>query len=130
VSDDELVPYDLTAEPKAHVFLSPGWAERFKKLTPRSAPTVAAAGPTAMECAVSKAESSGTRLGRMMASEPELTKVAVSDADREFIRRFVDYVTADGFGTGSMVTRMERLKFETIVTGKTYGEVLAEADDP
>lgn len=27
-------PYDLTAEPTAFVFLSPGWAERFKELAP------------------------------------------------------------------------------------------------
>ena len=47
-------------------------------------------------------------------------------AVREICRRFVDYVTADGFSAGSMVTRMERLKFETIVTGKSYREVLAE----
>ncbi len=74
--------------------------------------------------------SDGQRLGRMMASEPELTEVQVSEAGKEMIRRFVDYVTADGFGAGSMVTRMERLKFETIVSGKSYGEVLAEADEP
>ena len=75
-------------------------------------------------------ESSGKRLGRMMASEPELTEVAADDATREFCRRFVDYVTANGSDVGSMVTRMERLKFETIVTGKSYREVLAEAAGP
>ena len=66
----------------------------------------------------------------MMASEPELTEVAADDAAREACRRFVDYVTADGFGVESMVTRMERLKFETIVTGKSYREVLGEAEEP
>ena len=71
-------------------------------------------------------ESNGTRLGRMMASEPELTQ----PQDGEFLRRWIDYVTADGFGVGDMVTRMERLKFETIVTGKSYGEVLAEMEKP
>ena len=75
---------------------------------------------------MSEPESDGTRLGRMVASEPELTKVAADDADREFIRRFVDYITDGGSNFGAMVTRMERLKFETIVTGKTIGEVLAE----
>jgi hypothetical protein len=65
----------------------------------------------------------------MVATEPELTKPAMDDADREFIRRFVDYVTAGGSDFGSMVTRMERLKFETIVREKTYGEVLAEMGD-
>ena len=70
--------------------------------------------------------SPGKYLGRMMASEPELTRVQAGDADREFCRRFIDYVTAEGFSAGSMVTRMERLKFETIVTGKSYREVLAE----
>ena len=75
-------------------------------------------------------ESPGKRLGRMMASEPELTEVPVDDAGREAIRRFIDYVTVDGSSVGSMVTRMERLKFETIVTGKSYREVLAEADEP
>jgi len=71
------------------------------------------------------AESAGTRLGRMMAAEPELTQVQPS----EFIRRFVAYVTADGFDCSSMVTRMERLKFETIVQEKSYSEVLAESED-
>ena len=66
----------------------------------------------------------------MLASEPELTTPAVDDAGRELIRRFVDYVTAGGFDCGAMVTRMERLKFETIVTGKTYGEVLADSEKP
>jgi hypothetical protein len=75
-------------------------------------------------------ESDGTRLGRMMASEPELTRVAVSDADREEIGRFTDYLFADGFDFGKMVTRMERLKFETIVTGKSIGEVLPGAGEP
>lgn len=69
-------------------------------------------------------DSSGTRLGRMMASEPELTRKAVTDADRDFLRSFADYICADGFDVGQMVTRMERLKFETIVTGKSYREVL------
>ena len=72
-------------------------------------------------------ESHGKRLGRMMGSEPELTEVQVDDAGREFCRRFVDYVTVDGFSVADMVTRMERLKFETIVTGKSYREVLDEA---
>ena len=74
------------------------------------------------------AVSYGTRLGRMMASEPELTQPAVDEAGREFIRRFVDYLTVDGFDCGHMVTRMERLKFETIVTGKSCAEVLADED--
>ena len=64
----------------------------------------------------------------MMAAEPELTRTAVDEAGRELIRRFVDYVTAGGSDCGSMVTRMERLKFETIVRGKSYGEVLAEME--
>ena len=75
-------------------------------------------------------KSPGKRLGQMMASEPELTEVPVDEADREAIRRFVDYVTADGSSVQAMVTRMERLKFETIVTGKSYREVLAETDKP
>jgi hypothetical protein len=66
----------------------------------------------------------------MLASEPELTKVAVTDEDRAAIRRFVDYVNADGSSVQAMVARMERLKFETIVTGKTYREVLAEETEP
>lgn len=66
----------------------------------------------------------------MMASEPELTEAAADEAARERCRRFVDYVTSDGFGVESMVTRMERLKFETIVTGKSYREVLDEAEGP
>ena len=77
---------------------------------------------------VSEPESDGTRLGRMMAAEPELTKVAEDDDGREFIRRFVAYLTAGGSDCGSMVTRLERLKFETIIGEKTYGEVLAEME--
>ena len=68
----------------------------------------------------------GKRLGRMMASEPELTEVQVDGDGQEFIRRFVDYITVDGSDVRSMVTRMERLKFETIVSGKSCREVLAE----
>lgn len=70
--------------------------------------------------------SPGKYLGRMMASEPELTKIRADGADREFCRRFVDYVTADGASVESMVARMERPKFETIVREKSYREVLAE----
>ena len=75
-------------------------------------------------------ESDGERLGRMMASEPELTETAKDDAAREACRRFVDYVTADGFSVQAMVTRMERMKFETIVTGKSYREVIDEETEP
>jgi hypothetical protein len=79
---------------------------------------------------VSEPESDGARLGRMIAGEPELTEPKLDDDGREQIRRFVDYVTADGFGAGRLVARMERLKFETIVTGKTYAEVLAGQEEP
>jgi hypothetical protein len=71
-------------------------------------------------------DSDGTRLGRMMATEPELTRVQ----DDTFLRRFTEYVTADGFDVGSMVTRMERLKFETIVQQKSCAEVLAATELP
>ncbi len=71
---------------------------------------------------------SGKRLGRLLASEPELTQAPMDDAGREMISRFVAYVTADGCGVGSMATRMERLKFETIVREQTYTEVLASMD--
>ena len=71
-------------------------------------------------------ESNGTRLGRMMASEPELTQ----PQDGEFLRRWIDYVTADGFSVQAMVTRMERMKVETIVTGKSYREVIDEETEP
>ena len=74
-------------------------------------------------------ESAGTRLGRMMAAGPELTEVREDPAGGEFIRRFTEYVTADGPDCAAMVTRMERLKFETIVTGKSYGEVLAAMEE-
>lgn len=36
MDDEELAPHDLTAEPKAHVFLTPGWEERLKELAPRA----------------------------------------------------------------------------------------------
>jgi hypothetical protein len=39
----------------------------------------------------------------------------VNDADRRKIRQFVNYITADGFGTDAIVTRLERLKFEQII---------------
>jgi len=71
-------------------------------------------------------KSPGGHLGRMMASEPELTEVPADDAGREFVRRFAEYITADGSSVGAMVTRMERLKFATITTGKSCREVLAE----
>ena len=70
--------------------------------------------------------SAGKRLGRLMASEPELTEVATDEEAYDFIRRFVDYVNAEGSDVGSMVTRMERLKFETIVAGKSYRDVLGD----
>ncbi len=70
--------------------------------------------------------SNGKRLGRMMGTEPELIQVREDEDGQEFIRRFVGYVTADGFDVSSMVTRMERLKFETIVGEKSYAEVLEE----
>jgi len=66
----------------------------------------------------------------MPETTPEPGDAQADDSVREFCRRFVDYVTADGFSVGQMVTRMERLKFETIVTGKSYREVLAEPATP
>jgi hypothetical protein len=66
--------------------------------------------------------SDGKRLGQMLTRQPELVK----SRNQEMIRRFVDYVTADGFAASSVVTRLERLTFETIVTEKSYGEVLSE----
>lgn len=75
------------------------------------------------------ARSSGARLGRMLAAEPELTSPTADEAGRETATRFVQYLTADGFDMGAMITRMERLKFEVIVTGKTYAQVLAEMEE-
>lgn len=66
----------------------------------------------------------------MMAAEPELASPPADDAGREMARRFVEYLTGDGFGMEAMVARMERLKFETIVTGQTYAEALAGLDEP
>lgn len=52
---------------------------------------------------------------------------AWTDEDAEdLLRRFVGYITADGFGVGSIVTRLERLQFEQIVQEKTCAEVLAD----
>jgi len=48
--------------------------------------------------------------------------------DAEAIRRLVDYVTADGDDAGTIVARLERLKFERIVREKTYTETLAELE--
>lgn len=72
-------------------------------------------------------QSEGMRLGQALSSDPELA-TARAAGDREFLSRFVDYITGGGSDLGSVATRLERLKFETIVTGKTYGEVLAEAE--
>jgi len=44
------------------------------------------------------------------------------------IRRFVDYVTADGDDAGMIAARLERLKFEKIVRERTYTETLAELE--
>lgn len=79
---------------------------------------------------MSEPECDGERLGRMLASEPQLTTPKVDEAGKELIRRFVDFVTAGGFDSGAIVTRMERLKFETIITGKTYGQALADLEEP
>lgn len=54
---------------------------------------------------------------------------AVSDEEREMIRRYAEYVLATGFGVDAIVGRLERLKFETIVQEKSYREVLAEAEE-
>lgn len=75
-------------------------------------------------------ESAGTRLGRMLASEPELTRPLEGSAGREFSERFASYLMADGFDWDRMATRMERLKFEAIVSGKTIGEVLPGMTGP
>lgn len=53
----------------------------------------------------------------------------LSDAEREEIGRYARYLTAGGFGEGRVIGRLERLKFEEIVTGKTVGQVLAEAEE-
>jgi hypothetical protein len=33
-----VTPYDLTAEPKTHVLVQPGWGERLAELAPRAEP--------------------------------------------------------------------------------------------
>lgn len=48
----------------------------------------------------------------------------LSDAGREAISRYAGYLTAGGFTEGRITARLERLKFEATVTGKTYAEVL------
>jgi hypothetical protein len=70
------------------------------------------------------------RLGRMMASEPELTEPVTDEAGEVRSRRFVAYLFADGHDYDRMVTRMERLKFEAIVTGKSLYEALAGMEEP
>ena len=70
----------------------------------------------------------GKRLGFLLAAEPELTKVREDEAGQEMATRFVAYITADGFDAGRMITRMEQLKFETIVRQETYREVLADLE--
>lgn len=51
----------------------------------------------------------------------------LSDAEREKIRRYVGYLTAGGFTVQAVMARMERLKFEEIVTGRTAAEIVSEA---
>ena len=68
-----------------------------------------------------------SRLGELLLSSPELTAVAADDAGRLMIDRFTAYVCEGGCAdVATMVTRLERLKFETIVQGKTYAQVLAD----
>ena len=69
---EELTPYDLTADPKAYVFLQPGWAERFKELTPRAG-SIAPSGPSAMQCI-----EAAMRADPSLTTERAVTEVTVS----------------------------------------------------
>lgn len=71
-------------------------------------------------------DSDGTRLGRLLASEPELTQVQTGEDGQEFLRRFSAYITAEGCDVASMFRRMECLQLETILQEKSYAEVLAD----
>lgn len=68
--------------------------------------------------------SAGRRLGQLMANEPELIGIPADEAGNLMIDRLASYIAADGFNAEAMIIRLERLKFETIMTGKTFAEVL------
>ena len=68
------------------------------------------------------------RLGPLIASIPEMTEVVVDKDSGERIARYADYITAGGLSVAAIVTRLERLKFDSIVTGKPTRELLDEWD--
>lgn len=64
------------------------------------------------------------RLLSLVASIPEMSEV-VTDLDSDWrITRYSEYITAAGFSVAAIVTRLERLVFDSIVTGKTTREIL------
>lgn len=71
-----------------------------------------------------------TRFTELAGTTSELTEVAADAESSERIRRLTDYITADGFSLDALVTRMERLKFESIVQEKAIGEILADGGVP
>jgi len=64
------------------------------------------------------------RLGQLVASIPEMTEAVTGKDSGERIARYADYITAGGFGVAAIITRLERLTFDSIVTGKTTREIL------
>jgi hypothetical protein len=68
------------------------------------------------------------RLGHLVTSIPEMTEVVTDRESGDRIARYTDHITAGGFSVDAIVTRLERLKFDSIVTGKTTREVLDEWD--
>lgn len=69
-----------------------------------------------------------SRLTELVDTMPELTEVAVDEAGRKRIQQLADYILQDGGSVDAIVKNLERLKFETIVTGKTTSEILAERE--
>lgn len=65
-------------------------------------------------------ESAGTRLGRALAGEPELTHPAPAG----FSDLFAAFIGQDGLTCGAVLRRLEILKCETIVNGETFSEAL------
>lgn len=84
MSDEELVPYDLSAPAPVKMVIQPGWEERFTALTPRR--------PTNREWAECKAWSRGFRAKRR-----ELERAALREWVDE-VRQRLGLVTVDEDG--------------------------------
>lgn len=65
------------------------------------------------------------RFRLMLGSIPELTEPVTDQESDVLADRLAAYMLADGGGMQQIVTRLERLKFETIVRDASVAEVIA-----